>query len=303
MAHTRLTCELRTAAPFDERALRDFLTVHAIPGRDHIDTGGHTEHAIDVPGGLAVATIDWPNIASDGASHVVIPVTFELPEPSDAACAAQVVRRMLDLDSDPAAIADALSVSARLRPLIAARPGLRLPGARDAAEFALGTVLGQQVSLAAARTLQGRLADRFGRSTPGVRGFRAAPDVARVAATPAPELREQLGLTNARAATLRTLAVALAGDMCLDAAADQTRTRSQLLDLKGIGPWTVEIIALRVLGDSDAFPAGDLILRRTLGVVRDKAAQLLAEPWRPYRGYATQHLWAEYVEGAAAKSQ
>ncbi|MGO3147992.1 MAG: AlkA N-terminal domain-containing protein [Leucobacter sp.] len=176
MVHTRLTRELRTPAPFDGRALRDFFSVHAIPGRDRIDADGHTEHAIDVPSGLAVATIDWQDIASDGANHEVLPVTFELPDPADAECATRVVRRMLDLDTDLVVINSALAVSPMLRPLIEARPGLRLPGARDAAEVALGTVLGQQVSLAAARTLQGRLARRFARSTSGVRGFRAAPD-------------------------------------------------------------------------------------------------------------------------------
>jgi AraC family transcriptional regulator of adaptative response / DNA-3-methyladenine glycosylase II len=218
--------------------------------------------------------------------------------------AIQAVRRLLDLDADPAQIAAALGGEPLLRASLAARPGLRLPGARDAVEFALGTVLGQQISLAAARTLQGRLADAFAEEATAAgaaAGFRARPSAERVAALGADDLRERLGLTRARAQTLRSLAVAIAEGLDLGPGADRERARRELLAIRGIGPWTIELIAMRALGDPDAYPAGDLILRRALGVRGDREASRLAETWRPFRGYATQHLWADFLETAARK--
>ena len=112
------------------------------------------------------------------------------------------------------------------------------------------------------------------------------------------ELRERIGLTMARAETLRTLATALADGLDVGPAADHAVTRAQLLALRGIGPWTVEIIAMRAMRDVDAYPAGDLILRRVLGTRTDRETRALADGWRPFRGYATQHLWADFLAGA-----
>ncbi|WP_024357313.1 DNA-3-methyladenine glycosylase 2 family protein [Leucobacter chironomi] len=302
----RLALRLRTRAPFAVSAIRAFLVAHAVPGRDRVDADGATAHAIDVPGGTAVARIDWGGVPSDAgrtaAATVGIPILLSLPGLSDTMPAIQAVRRLLDLDADPAQVADALDGDPLLRALLAARPGLRLPGARDAAEFALGTVLGQQVSLAAARTLQGRLAAAFPDEAAGAApGFHPRPSAERVAGTGADELRARLGLTRARAETLRALAAAIAGGLDLGPGADRERARRELLAIRGIGPWTVELIAMRALGDPDAFPAGDLILRRALDVRGDREAVRLAEPWRPFRGYATQHLWADFLESAARK--
>jgi len=311
--------ELGTAAPFDAAALHDYLRVHAVPGRDLVEDGelGASTHAIDVEGGLALARIEWAELR-ETAGEVTLPVRLLLPAQGaradhDEAAVVATLRRMLDLDADPALIAYSLGQDARLAPLLAARPGLRLPGARSPIEAALGTVLGQQVSLAAGRTLQSRLARAFQRTplrssdlhTDDVRSngehtgapqWLGAPDVSAIAATDAENLRDRLGLTNSRARTLRGLAEALANGLDLSPAADHAATRSALLALHGIGPWTVEIIALRVLGDRDAYPAGDLILKRALDVTRERDAIQLAESWRPLRGYATQHLWAEFLK-------
>ncbi|UOQ57555.1 helix-turn-helix domain-containing protein [Leucobacter allii] len=302
-----LALRLRTRAPFDAVAIRHHLAAHAVPGRDRIEADGVTAHAIDTPGGTAVARIDWPRLtgADDAAPDraasrgrtIGIPVALTLPTLADAMPAIQTVRRLLDLDADPAQIADAFAGDPILGPLVARRPGLRLPGARDPEEFAFGTVLGQQVSLAAARTLQGRLAERF--ADPGAvvvdPGFLARPSAARILAMPAEELRAALGLTAARAETLRALAASLAGGLALDGGADRAAVREELAGIRGIGPWTVELVALRALGDPDAFPAGDLILRRALGSPPLREAARLAESWRPFRGYATQHLWADFL--------
>lgn len=304
-----LALRLRTRAPFDGPATRAFLEAHAIPGRDLIELTGETSHAIDVPGGTAVVRIAWPEVPAvpdqAGDRMIGIPVVLTLPELADAMPAIQTVRRMLDLDADPAQIRDALGTDPILAPLLAARPGLRLPAARDPHEFALATVLGQQVSIAAARTLQGRLASAYASSVSVGRGvapgFVARVDVARVAAEPVEALRAELRITGARAETIQRLAAALAGGLDLSAGADRDRSRSELSAIKGIGPWTVELVAMRALGDPDAYPAGDLILRRALGVERPRDAELLAEQWRPFRGYATQHLWADFLAEAARK--
>lgn len=293
---------LRTRAPYEVSGMLDFLTAHAVPGRDLVhEQSAASSHAIDVPGGTAVAHLDWAGVRDVGG-EASLPVRFELPRATDIDTATSALRRMIDFDADPQRIRDALGSDAKLGVLVARRPGLRMPGARNPQEFALGTVLGQQVSLAAARTLQGRLAAQFACDEPdgaaAAAGFVSAPDVRRIAATEAAELRERIGLTVARAETLRRLAAALADGLDVGPTADRDAARSQLGTLRGIGPWTVEIIAMRAMRDPDAYPAGDLILRRVLGTRTDRETRALAEGWSPYRGYATQHLWADFLAGA-----
>ncbi len=300
-----LALRLRTRAPFAAAQVRAYLAAHAVPGRDEVpaDPSEPTRHAIDAPGGTAVARIDWGRVAAAGAGSVAVPVGLELPSLADTLPAIENLRRLLDLDADPGLLGDAFCEDPLLAPLIAARPGLRSPGARTPAEFALGVVLGQQVSLAAARTVQGRLAAAFARpdDRPLARahGFLGAPDPARIADTPLEELRAALGIMRSRAETLRTLAAAIAGGLDLGPGADRTEARSRLLELRGIGPWTAELIALRGLGDPDAYPAGDLILHRSLGVETAREAVRRAEGWRPFRGYAAQLLWADFLESTA----
>ncbi|GAA1315991.1 DNA-3-methyladenine glycosylase 2 family protein [Leucobacter albus] len=296
-AQPRLALRLQTRTPFDPVATRAFFAAHAIGGRDLVsgDAGGDSTHALDVPGGTAQVVIAWGEIAPPAeqtGTTLGVPVVLTLPSLADTMPAIQIARRMLDLDADPGQLATAFGQDPLLGPLAAARPGLRLPGARDGNEFALATVLGQQVSLAAARTLQGRLIAAY--AAPGDSLF-GLVDVARVAAESAEALQQRLRITGARAATLRALAGALTDGLELHPGADRARTRAELLQIRGIGPWTTELIAMRALGDPDAYPAGDLILRRALGVDSAPAAERLAEPWRPYRGYATQLLWADFL--------
>lgn len=326
--------QLTVPGPYDVEGTIAYLTAHAIPGRDEIGEGGatrgpeeasgsgsmpgptdgsfaetnpapgigapRTRHAFDVPGGVAVATIEWGSFAGAGATahlgQLELTVGLDLPTEADAPHVIADLHRVLDLDTEPTQISVHLGADTRLGPLVAARPGLRVGGARDEAEFALGVVLGQQVSLAAARTLQGRMARSFARDGAGApAGFVAAPDPALIARTPEDRLREALGITGARAATLRALAEALASGLDLGPEGDPALARQSLADIRGIGPWTVEVIALRSLRDPDAFPSGDLILRRALGDCTARAAERQAEAWRPFRGYATQHLWTEFL--------
>lgn len=338
--HPRVALRLQTRAPFDAEALRAFLAAHAIPGRDEIggaaggsgtaamdaaaatsasalattehapfdpSTAAATSHALDVPGGTASVTIAWaeiPPVHAQPETVLGIPVVLTLPSLADTMPAIQLVRHMLDLDADPTQVAAAFALDPVLGPLVAARPGLRLPGARDPHEFALATVLGQQVSLAAARTLQGRLVAAYADPAPlegGGSQFASRVCAARIAAETPESIKERLRITGSRAETLRSLAAALAGGLDIGRGADRERSRAELLAIRGIGPWTVELIAMRAFGDPDAYPAGDLILRRALGVQSAAEAERIAEQWRPYRGYATQFLWADFLAGATAK--
>jgi AraC family transcriptional regulator of adaptative response / DNA-3-methyladenine glycosylase II len=201
-------------------------------------------------------------------------------------------RQLLDLDADACAISAVLAADGLLAPLVAARPGLRVPGTYDGFELAVRAVLGQQVSVPAARTLAGRLAARFGTRL-------QMPDDSPSVLFPGPaDLADAdlsgLGLTGGRQATLRALGAAVAGGTLeLDHGADPQQTAARLAELPGIGPWTISYILMRAVGDPDAFPASDLGLRRALERLGGSTAQ--ADRWRPWRAYAAVHLWTWYA--------
>jgi AraC family transcriptional regulator of adaptative response / DNA-3-methyladenine glycosylase II len=193
------------------------------------------------------------------------------------------LRALFDLDARPDVVAAQLGPDALLRPLLRARPGLRVPGAFDNLELAIRAVLGQQVSVRAATTLSGRLAQHFGG---------AFPSAATLAAASLPEV-QALGLPAARARTLLTLGRAVAdGAVDLGRGADPARALTALQELPGIGPWTAHYIAMRALRWPDAFPAGDLALRKALGAPSTRAVEARAQAWQPWRAYAVMHLWA-----------
>ena len=195
-------------------------------------------------------------------------------------------RQLLDLDADACAIGAALAADDLLAPLVAARPGLRVPGTFDGFELAARAVLGQQVSVLAARTLAGRLADRFGARLETAEGPPSVlfPGPAEVADADL----SGLGLTTARQATLRALAAAVAdGTLELDHGADPQETAARLAELPGVGPWTISYILMRAVRDPDAFPAADLGLRRALEQTRrhepdGRTAGAPGAPTRPF---------------------
>jgi AraC family transcriptional regulator of adaptative response / DNA-3-methyladenine glycosylase II len=220
--------------------------------------------------------------------------TLRLDDLRDLGAAVQRCRRLLDLDADASSIGERLGGDPLLGPLVARAPGRRVPGCVDGAELAVRAVLGQQVSVAGARTAAGRLTARWGTPLRSPVGdvTRLFPDAATLAASDLADLP----LPQARRATLRTLAGALAdGTIRVDAGADRAETTARLRALRGIGPWTAAYVAMRALGDPDAFPAGDLGVRRALerlGLPADPpAVSAAAERWRPWRAYATQYLW------------
>ncbi|HEU4976427.1 MAG TPA: AlkA N-terminal domain-containing protein [Baekduia sp.] len=273
-------------APLDAGGLLAFLAPRAVPGVEEVVDGAY-RRSLRLPHGGGVVEL---RPADD---HVR--ARFWLADLRDLGAAVQRCRALLDLDADPAAVADALGADPLLRPLLAAAPGRRVPGAVDGDELAVRAVLGQQVSVAGAATLAGRLAAAHGEPLAEPVGgvthrFPAAAALA--AADP-----ETLAMPRARRRALLGLAAALAGgEVALDPGADRDETQRCLLALPGIGPWTVAYVAMRVLRDPDAYLPTDLGLRRALerlGCAGDPASALrVAERWRPYRAYALQHLWA-----------
>ena len=268
---------LALVAPYPAAVVLAWLGARAVPGVEEL-TGPVYRRVLALPGGPAVVTLE-PH-----ADHVAAR--------ADRA-AVPACRRLLDLDADPAAPAAVLAADPALAPLLERVPGIRVPGTVDRFETAVRTVLGQQVSLAAARTLAARCAAAWG--TP-----LAAPDGALTHAFPtAAQLAaadlEAVGMPRARRAAVAALARRVASGS-LDLGGPAAAVSAELLEVPGVGPWTASYVALRALGDRDAFPAGDLGLRRAaraLGLPGDSAGLAAhAERWRPWRAYAAHLLWA-----------
>lgn len=272
--------------PYDFMALADFYARRALPGIERIDDSGyHRTIVIDgEPGSFSVAPI-----AGDDALALRI---RGLRTHALGAVAARV-RRMFDVDADPRAIAQTLRRDALLKPLLRRWPGQRVPGAWDGFEIAVRAVLGQQVSVAAARTLAVRVVAAFGSPlTPAQDGLDALfPSPAALVDAPL----ETLGITRARAATIRALARACCdGSICFGIEQSRADFVERLCALPGIGAWTAEYVAMRALSQPDAFPAADLVLRKMAGggvPVTTRELSALADAWRPWRAYAVLLLW------------
>jgi AraC family transcriptional regulator of adaptative response / DNA-3-methyladenine glycosylase II len=201
---------------------------------------------------------------------------------------------MFDLAGDPGAVRRAFQADPTLGPLVRLHPGLRVPSCWDPFELSVRAIVGQQVSVRAATTMMGRIVARLGRRMDDGRYVFPSPAV--VAAASASDL----GVTRARADAIRALAREItSGRLSLGAGADAATTVRALTALPGIGEWTAQYIAMRGLGDPDAFPAADIGLRLAAGNGRHLTeAELagMAERWRPWRAYAAMHLWQSLLE-------
>jgi AraC family transcriptional regulator of adaptative response / DNA-3-methyladenine glycosylase II len=282
----RLTARLAFRQPFDAAGLLRWLGARAVSGVEDM-RGGAYRRTLRLPGGIGIVALE------PCEDHVL--ATFRLASIADLATAVNRCRRLLDLDADPQMHTAVIGTDRTLAPLVAENPGLRTPGAVDGAESAIRTVLGQQVSLAAARTVAARLVATHG--TP-----LAEPDGDITHAFPEPHVvaeagLEGIGLTRSRRGAVRELSRRIAiGELVLDGGADRAEVHRRLLEIPGVGAWTAAYVSLRALGDPDAFPAGDVGLRRAavrLGLP-DSAAALAArsQRWRPWRAYAAHYLWA-----------
>ena len=276
--------------PFEWPSILGFLAARSIPGVEVVDQASlRYLRSIRVggqPGAIEVA----------GGGPDALEVTIHPPALARPTTEARV-RRWFDLDPDVAAIGAHLAADPLLAPLVAARPGLRVPGAWDPFELAIRAIVGQQISVSGARTIAGRIVERAGDRVTSPEG----DGVVALFPTPA-QLAEAdlgaIGMPGARVRAIQNLAAAVAADPALlDATGDLDADVGRLRALPGIGEWTAQYIALRGLKHADAFPASDLgILRALAGSDgrRPSPAEALAraESWRPYRAYAAQHLWS-----------
>lgn len=292
-----ITLRLPYRVPFHGAGVLAFLAERAVDGVEQWD-GHDYRRTLSLPHGAATIAL------AEGPGH--IRCRLALADLRDLATAVQRARRLLDLDADPTAVADQLGADALLAEAVAAVPGRRIPGAVDGAEIALRAVLGQQVSVAAGRRLATLLTKSWGEDLPGRSAPGSNPAAGRekgpTTLFPTPAAIAELDpavlpMPAARGRALVTLAAALAdGRISIDPGAHRDEVQQQLLALPGIGPWTAAYIALRGLGDPDAFLPSDLGVRRALSgaglASRPADAARLAERWRPWRGYALQYLWA-----------
>ncbi|WP_179403023.1 AlkA N-terminal domain-containing protein [Burkholderia guangdongensis] len=296
--------ELRFRAPYDWPRVLRFFAGRAIPGVEQV-AGGVYRRIVEHRGAVGRLTVE-----RHPRKHcVVATVDGAAARYADAAFAARLAA-MFDLGADPHAIGAQLARDPWFAPLVDAAPGLRVPGAWSGFELAVRAIVGQQVSVKAATTIVGRLVERAGErmnervgaDDGGAPAWRfptpdalAACDVARI------------GMPGKRAAALTGMARAVAaGDVPLaPAPADFAAAREAWLALPGIGPWTVEYLAMRAWRDPDAWPASDLVLMQSIAA-RDPSLDRLAgqrrrsEAWRPWRAYAALHLWNEVADRAGA---
>jgi AraC family transcriptional regulator of adaptative response / DNA-3-methyladenine glycosylase II len=300
--------------PYDWPAVRDYLAARATPGVEGVAPGA--------AGPNAAAGARYWRAVRVGAHRGVVAVgpgarPHTLAVELSAGLLPAVVpllarlRRLLDLDADPASVDAHLAADPALAGHVRRRPGLRVPGAVDGFELALRAVLGQQVSVRGATTLAGRLAALVGEPLDDAAGApagltRHAVDAARLADAGAAAVAG-VGLPRARAAAVVALARAAADGALPELTADGGAPGAgpaafvrRFTELPGVGPWTAAYVAMRALRWPDAFPDGDLALRRAAGGLSPARLRLAAERWRPWRAYAAMHLWTGLGDGHAA---
>lgn len=281
-----MSLRLPFRAPLNPDNLFGHLAATAVPGVEEWRDGAY-RRTLRLPYGHGIVGL------TPQPDHIACRLT--LSDLRDLPVAISRCRRMLDLDADPVAVDEQLRADPVLAPLVDKAPGRRVPRTVDEAEFAVRAVLGQQVSTAAARTHAARLVVAHGEPVDDPRGglTHLFPSPEALAAVDP----ETLAMPRTRRTTFTTLVRQLTdGYLHLGVDSDWEETRARLLALPGFGPWTVDVIAMRALGDPDAFLAGDLGIRRAaqeLGLPSTPAALTArAAAWRPWRAYAVQYLWA-----------
>ena len=290
---SRLTLKLSYRAPFDWLSLVRFLRARAIPGVEAIDDSAYKR---TVKIGEATGIIEVRPV--EGQRYLLLSVPPELSR--SLALIAERIRRLFDLKADPAEISGHLAGDPSLAAAVESYPGLRVPGTWDAFEIGVRAILGQQVSVSAATTLSGRLVEAYGNALPG------DSQNGLLWLFPSPERLSRaslskVGLPSKRAEAIRGFARAVhRGEVALTSSSGLEPTIEGLTSLPGIGPWTAHYIAMRALGEPDAFPSSDLILRRAAAnrpghTISEAELLERAEAWRPWRAYAALYLWTGYA--------
>jgi AraC family transcriptional regulator of adaptative response / DNA-3-methyladenine glycosylase II len=292
----RLALSYRPPIAWD--ALLAFLGARAAPAVESIQDGVYAR-TLSVDGHSGIIRVSRPRasiVRESSVSSAALPVLHLDVSASLLPVLLAVsarVRRLFDLDAEPEKIVSHLS-SSGFGPIRGEARGLRVPGAADSFELAIRAILGQQVSVKGASTLMSRLTESFGApiATDHPQLMRLAATAERIAQA-TPSAIATIGLPLARATTIHTLAAHVAdGSLIIEPEADVRALTRQLLDLPGIGPWTAEYIVMRAVHWPDAFPASDLVLRRSAGDLSPAKLLRAAEQWRPWRAYAAMHLWS-----------
>jgi len=294
-ARDEVVLRLAYRPPYHWNQVHDFLAMRALPGVERVDARGY---ARTVALGTGYASVCVRPLESEDALELRV----RGAPPASLFQLSSAARRTFDLAADPAAIALAFKSDPLLSPLVNNRPGLRIPGAWDPFECAVRAVLGQQVSVAAGRTLAARLVARAGQEiatgTEGLTHLFPSPGALEAANL------DGLGITGARIRALKEMARAVR-DGRLDFTLPATEVAAALALLPGFGDWTAQYVSLRALGEPDAFLSGDLVLRRVAGVdglpLTARLLEARAEAWRPWRGYAVLHLWHLAAQAAAQR--
>jgi AraC family transcriptional regulator of adaptative response / DNA-3-methyladenine glycosylase II len=278
----RYLFRLRFRPPYAWKGMLRFLAPRATPGVETVENGCYRR---------SISLNDshgYFEISLDEANHALV-ARVQFGDPRSLFFITERIRSMFDLNADWAAIAQTLKADPVLATRIKSEPGLRVPGCWNGFELAVRAILGQQVSVKGATTLAGRLVKTFGQE------FSSAAGLTHIFPQPhalADANLASIGLPRARAETIRRLAQAMcAGRINFDGVVDSTRFLSSLCQIPGIGQWTAQYVAMRALGEPDAFPSTDLGLMRAMRLQSARELERLAEAWRPWRSYAAIHLW------------
>ncbi len=273
---------LRFRPPYQWEAMLEFLAARATPGVEIVEQGSYRRSIClnDREGYLEVSLDQQPETVN---------VRIQFPDPQALFLIIERIRRMFDLNADWQAIAARLRTDSALRRQLEARPGLRVPGCWDGFELATRAILGQQVTVKGATTLAGRLVRTFGHALAAPNGLSHAfprPDVLADANVTA------IGLPASRAEAIRSLARAVCdGEINFEAVTDCDAFLRRMAEIPGVGKWTAQYVAMRALGEPDAFPSGDVGLMRALQLSSSRELEIRAERWRPWRAYAALYLW------------
>jgi AraC family transcriptional regulator of adaptative response / DNA-3-methyladenine glycosylase II len=294
-ARDEVVLRLAYRPPYHWKHVHDFLATRALPGVERVDARGY---ARTVALGTGHAIVCVRPLESEDA----LELSVRGAPPASLFQLLSAARRTFDLAADPAAIALAFKSDPLLSALVNSRPGLRIPGAWDPFECAVRAVLGQQVSVAAGRTLAVRLVARAGQEiatgTEGLTHLFPSPGQLEAANL------DGLGITGARIRALKAMARAVM-ERQLDFTLPAAEVAAALALLPGFGDWTAQYVSLRALGEPDAFLSGDLVLRRVAGIegapLTARLLEARAEAWRPWRGYAVMHLWGLAAQAAAQR--
>ncbi len=280
--------------PYHWQGMLDFLAPRATPGVEAVEAGTY-RRTISLHGhaGYFEVSLD--------ASHDALVVRIEFGDPHSLIFIVERIRAMFDLNADWAAIVQSLKGDPALSASVEADPGLRVPGCWNGFELATRAILGQQITVKGATALAGRMVTAFGKPFRGPNGLtHLFPSPEELAAA----RLGNIGLTAARAETIRALARSVcAGKINFEGVVDSDTFLDRLCEIPGIGKWTAQYVAMRALGEPDAFPSADLGLLRALGLPTSRDLEHRAEAWRPWRAYAAMYLWRMASQAVPRKSK